>query len=316
VGAVFDVPDLVRARAVAQGSAGAEWLAQLPSLVADVERSWRITAGRVLAGGSAALVLEASGAGGQPVVVKLAIPDGGEGGHEFTNETTALLLADGRGHVRVLEHDLSRRALLLERLGRPLARLGRPVEEQIDVTAEAVRLGWRPVAEPWPLPSGREKAEWLGRFVTDMWDRTGRPCARALVDRALEYADRRADAFDPGAAVLVHGDAHSGNLLEATAPGDPPFKLVDPEGLVSEPAHDLGVALREWTPDADDREAAIQTVAWCRRVADRSDADAQAVWEWAFVERVSSALLLLHLGQPALGRPFLQTAAAIVDVEP
>ena len=40
----------------------------------------------------------------------------------------------------------------------------------------------------------------------------------------------------------MHGDAHSWNTLEA---GAGTFKLVDPEGLVSEPAHDLAVPMRE-----------------------------------------------------------------------
>jgi hypothetical protein len=41
----------------------------------------------------------------------------------------------------------------------------------------------------------------------------------------------------------VHGDAHAFNALQV--PGSPgaDFRLVDAEGLISEPAHDLGVII-------------------------------------------------------------------------
>ena len=47
--------------------------------------------------------------------------------------------------------------------------------------------------------------------------------------------------------MLIHGDAHARNLLLKPDPagGSTSSRLIDPEGLLSEPAHDLGVALRD-----------------------------------------------------------------------
>jgi len=64
-----------------------------------------------------------------------------------------------------------------------------------------------------------------------------------MQDRAVQFCGSRADAFDPATAVLVHGDAHGWNTLAA---GPDAFKFVDVEGLISEPAHDLSVAMREY----------------------------------------------------------------------
>ena len=101
-----------------------------------------------------------------------------------------------------------------------------------------------------------------------------------LIDRAVACCDERAAAFDPARAVLVHGDAHGWNTLEAVGG----FKFVDPEGVRSEPAHDLGVPMREYNEPliAGDtsrlvRERAEQLAAWC-------DVDPHAVWQWGFID--------------------------------
>ncbi len=49
-------------------------------------------------------------------------------------------------------------------------------------------------------------------------------------------------AHDDERAVLVHGDVHEWNALQAPGGG---FKLVDPDGLLAEPEYDLGVVMRE-----------------------------------------------------------------------
>ena len=70
----------------------------------------------------------------------------------------------------------------------------------------------------------------------------------------MSYTETRYAAFDASTAVLIHGDEHPSNLLED--PSHPRrFKLVDPEGLVSEPAHDLGIPIRTWTDELLDGDA-------------------------------------------------------------
>jgi streptomycin 6-kinase len=75
------------------------------------------------------------------------------------------------------------------------------------------------------------------------------------VDLAVRCATGREAAFDPGRAVLVHGDVHAFNVLQAPEPAGAGegFRLVDPVGLISEPAEDLGViqvrGVRGWIGD-------------------------------------------------------------------
>jgi streptomycin 6-kinase len=61
------------------------------------------------------------------------------------------------------------------------------------------------------------------------------------VEHALPSAERRIAAHDDERAVLVHGDVHQWNALQA--PGG--FKLVDPDGLLAEAEYDMGILMRE-----------------------------------------------------------------------
>jgi streptomycin 6-kinase len=117
---------------------------------------------------------------------------------------------------------------------------------------------------------------------------------------AIGCAERRIAAHDDERAVLVHGDVHQRNTLEA---GDG-YKLIDPDGLLVEPEYDLGVLLRGDSVElmhGDPTERA-------RWLAGRTGLDATAVWEWGAVERVSSGLLCHVLEMQPEARQFLEAA--------
>ena len=117
--------------------------------------------------------------------------------------------------------------------------------------------------------------------------------------------------------MLVHGDAHPSNVLEVPDGIDhsasPAFKLIDPEGLASEPAHDLGVVLRGWNEDLLAAHAAAVAFQRCEAVSRRTGVDPESIWQWSYIERVSSGLFLLRLGHQAEARPFLEAADRLGD---
>ncbi len=238
----IDVPESVRRRALAYGEAGARWLRELPAIVEEIARRWDITVGSTLTGGTAGYVVDATTADGDDVVLKVAIPSSIEGAGMFERAVASYGLAGGRGCATVFRHDDELSALLLERLGRSLADLRLTIAQQVDIIGRTVRQVWRPVPDDVALTTGADKAGQLAAYIVFAWDALGRPCEERTIARALQYATDRAASFDRAAAVLVHGDAHSWNTLEASG-GE--FKLVDPEGLISEPAHDLAIPMRE-----------------------------------------------------------------------
>lgn len=292
-----ELPEVVRNKAVAAGVG--EWLDGLPGLVADLEAEWGIVVGRAYRDATEAFVAEAMLADGVPAVLKLPLPhaDG-----VARHEATVLRLADGDGCVRLLRHDVGRGALLLERLGRSLHEVGLPLERRLEILCSTAARVWRP-APDCGLPTGADKARWLVDFITTTWEELDRPCSERAVDHARAGAARRLAAHDDERAVLVHGDVHEWNALEA----DGGFKLVDPDGLLAEPEYDLGVLMREdpldlLTGDPHDR---------ARLLAARTALDPTAIWEWGVVERVATGLLCTRIDLQPVGRQMLQVADAV-----
>lgn len=299
------LPPVVGDRARSLGGVGAQWLADLPEHLAYLSRAWSLTLGEPLAGGSASLVLRARDPDGRPVVLKLGQPD-----TKLDDQADTLARAAGRGYARLLAHDSSRNALLVEGLGPSLESLDYPPERTLEILCDVLAEAWQvpraagPAVRPVP-----DKATALAEFIEKAWPALGRPCPRSGIDRALTFAGRRSAAFDLDRAVVVHGDPHPANALESPRGG---FVFVDPDGFLDDPAYDLGVVLRTWQ-----RELAATTDptgllrGYCRLLADRTGVDPTAIWEWGYLERVSTGLYALRYGAPALGHVLLESAARL-----
>ncbi|TML67537.1 MAG: aminoglycoside/hydroxyurea antibiotic resistance kinase [Actinobacteria bacterium] len=285
------VPDAVREKALAAGADA--WIEEHPLLVRSIEADWRITVGRAYRDATEAFVAEAICADGAPAVLKLIVPRDGDAA---AHEATVLRLAAGDGCARLLCDDVKHGALLLERLGRSLRELRLPVLERHQILVAAAARIWRP-APDCGLPSGAAKAQWLAESILALWEELDRPCSEHAIEHALACASRRADAHRDETAVLVHGDVHEWNTLEAGHG----FKLVDPDGLLAEAEYDLGIIMREDPLDGDLCERA-------RWLADRTQLDPVAIWEWGVVERVSTGLLGTRIGLQPVARQMLDAA--------
>ena len=88
--------------------------------------------------------------------------------------------------------------------------------------------------------------------------------------------------------------------------------FVDPDGFLGDPTYDLGVVLRDWCPEVLAGDAPSVAHGYCRQIAARTGKDAAAIWEWGFLERVSTGLYVLSLTPEVLTRPHLTSAEAIL----
>ena len=285
---MISVPAVVRNKARAVGATA--WLEDLPSLIAGLERDWSIVVGRAYQDATEAFVAEVTCEDGTPAVLKLCVPRPGDAARD---EITVLRLAGGDGCARLLRDDPERGALLVERLGRSLHDLGLPIELRHEILCSTAARVWRP-APDCGLPTGADKGRWLVEFIARTWEELDHPCSERAVQHALACAARRIDAHDDERAVLVHGDVHQWNTLEA--PGG--FKLVDPDGLLAEAEYDMGIVMREDPVELLDGDP-YRRAHW---LATRTGLDATAIWEWGVVERVSTGLLGTAVGlQPVAG---------------
>ena len=113
VGVLIDVPASLRKARTAAGEGA--WLDSLPELVDEMASHWSLTIGRSCDGfGMNAFVVEVTTSDGTATVLKIAPPSDA---NKIGLEATVLRLADGHGCVRLIDADIARRAILLERLG-------------------------------------------------------------------------------------------------------------------------------------------------------------------------------------------------------
>jgi streptomycin 6-kinase len=309
---VIEVRPVVRERARQLGPAGRRWLDGLPALVDELAREWSITVGAALPGGSASYVAAARTADGRDAVLKLIVPD-----PDLGQQVPAMAQARGAGYAELFAYDVERRAMLMEALGPSIDRLGMTPERAIESLCRTLLRAWR--VPPWPALTAEraaEKAATLGELVGRLWEELGRPCPERVVARARSYADRRAAAYDPDRCVVVHGDPHPGNALRVPVPrpgAESGYVFVDPDGFLADPAYDLGVVLRDWCAELLAGDAPRLARTYCRLLAAHTGVDEPAIWQWGFLERVSTGLFVARLGEAEAARPYLETAGLIAD---
>jgi streptomycin 6-kinase len=291
---MLDIPDEVWNKVTADGNAA--WLNELPSVVESLAQEWSLTIGATLRGGHAAFVVEATLTDGTAAVLKVGVPGTRR---KITFEATVLRLADGDGCASLLRDDLDRSALLLERLGAAMYDIVPDPSTRHDMMCDVAARLWRPVGPDVDLPTGADKAREYSDLLPRLWEETGRACSEATVEDALACMERRRRAHDDRHAVLVHGDVHDLNVLQAA---DGTFKLIDPVGLRAERACDLGTIIR-CNPDAGD-----DLHARANRLAARTGVDATAIWEWGTIHRVIGGLYSRLIGFQPFGDLLLAEA--------
>ncbi|MEU9170854.1 aminoglycoside phosphotransferase family protein [Streptomyces sp. NPDC048420] len=238
---MIDIPaELAATQQLYNGDKGRQFIAGLPSLVADFLERWELRPDGSPMHGVTALVLPVlRRADGTPAVLKLQLLD-----EESAGEPVALRAWDGDGAVRLLDHDPDTHTMLLERLD-PTRMLS-----TLPGTRDAVLViaGLLAHLTAGPAPAGIRR---LGDIAHAMLDetpgalrripdpqtrRTLADCAAAVREVADEPGDR-----------LLHWDLHDENVLAA---GRAPWLAIDPKPLAGDPGFELWPALHNrYDPD-------------------------------------------------------------------
>ncbi|MFD9779314.1 aminoglycoside phosphotransferase family protein [[Kitasatospora] papulosa] len=227
-----EVPHHLAASYVAAfGEEGRAWVARLPSLAANMLERWDLERDGIARFGEASVVLPVLRRG-TPAVLRLQMP---------RQETTAAVIGlrtwNGKGIVRLLDHDPLSSSMLLERLDatRTLASIN---DDDMAMSTLAELLA-RLVAVPAPrgLRSLRdiafEMADQAPRAITKLVDPADRQHLRNWASAVAELAGEPGDR-------LLHWDLHYDNVLAAQRE---PWIAIDPEPLAGDPGFDLWPAL-------------------------------------------------------------------------
>jgi len=187
------------------GDNGRLYLADLPNLLAEAVRRWDLTLGEPFLL-SYNYVCAVTKADGTPAVLKLGVPD-----RELTSEIKALRVYHGKGACRLLEADVDRGMLLLERLhpGTMLATL-EDDDCATEIAAQVMQAIQRPVPEVDGFLSLRGWFEELKKLRPFFKGGTG-PFPEKTVEIVEEMIR---DLFAESCRqMLLHGDFHHFNVL-------------------------------------------------------------------------------------------------------
>ena len=90
------------------------------------------------------------------------------------------------------------------------------------------------------------------------------------------------------------------------------YVFVDPEGFLCDPEYDLGVVMRDWNEEllaaADPLALAHE---YCQLLAKETGLDEASIWEWGFIERVSSGLYICAYGSSEHGQLIFQNSTTL-----
>ncbi len=301
------LPPAVRLHAQALGAVGSQWIADLDDTVRELQDAWALRVGPPLSGGSASLVLLAERTDGTPAVLKLGLPESGELAHQ----ARVLRLADGRGYARLLEHDSSHNAVLVERLGAALATEGHPTKHQMETICQTLKQAWISLEMPDGFTTGAGKARGLADYIDGFGPDADVPCSAPTRDRAVAFAHERGAAYNPTHCVLAHGDGHAENTLHCPMSGRDAassYRFVDPDGLFIERAYDLGILMRGFNAELLAGDTILLGRQRCDWLAELTKIDPQPIWQWGFIERVSTGLFLWQTGRHELATQTLAVA--------
>ncbi|WP_160141698.1 aminoglycoside phosphotransferase family protein [Salicibibacter halophilus] len=302
------VPEFVQQKARSLGDEGEKWLHDLKDTLQDLQQKWDIQIEKTLEGGSEAFVTTVVTQDGDNAILKVMMPQM-EGNSVIEQEVEALRIVNGDGYVRLLNEDMRQRAILLERLGPPLSQLEYSTQEEIEILCSTLRHSWKPIKQPHHLQSMHGLIEWFKNFIPKLWNDLGKPCSKTVIDHSITFLESRLTNTDFSKAVLVHGDAHSGNALQDTTEPQPSFKLIDPDGLIAEPSYDLGILMREWLDDLMEAPLEIGKKR-CSMLGKLTGVDTKGIWEWGYIQSVSTGLFLIKSGREAFGYNMLKVAKA------
>ncbi len=262
------------------GSDGRAWLAQLPSLINSIQMDWQIQVGEPLPALTYHFVAMAICADGSEAVLKLGVP-----GQELAREAECLLRYAGCGAVRLFRHDSHQGALLLERIrpGQDLKQLGQT--QAVDAAVGVMRsLHQAPVPDR-GMPTVEQWGEGFRRYRMQFPGSRG-PLPADTVEEAEGLFFELVGSMER--PVLLHGDLHHENILSAERAA---WLAIDPQGVIGEPAYEVGAFLRNPMPEMLDWDG-LQEILAARvsRFSRLLGIEPRRLAGWGYAQAVLSAI--------------------------
>jgi streptomycin 6-kinase len=268
--------------AAAASPEGQAWLAALPRLVDDLASRWNLTITDGLARhGYNAVVLPVA-QGSRALVLKLTWPAG-----NATGEAEALLAWRARGAVELLNADLSRGALLLERLDGSRSLASVPLAQAAAIAGTLIRT--LAIEAPGSFPSLHAVACQLAGTLPARQQALHDPLPGEWIAQATSLAT---DLAHDRERFLLHTDLHYDNILATERPGQR-WVVIDPKAAAGTPARSAAELL--WTR-VDELPGPEDITGLLGAIVENGHLDHAKATAWAFVRSVDYWLWGLENG--------------------
>jgi streptomycin 6-kinase len=184
----------------------------------------------------------------------------------------ALQIWNGRGAVKLLAHDLSLGAMLLERLD-PESSL-----EKVEIGEAIVIAGrlLRRLAIPAPaqMRSVTALAARMAQWMPQRWEQFGRPFSRRLLEQVCEWTAQLGPASD---RLMTDYDLYYTDVLAGRRE---PWLMIDPKAIAGDPEFSLAQLL--WTR-LEDMEAQRGLETHFRVLVEAAELDYELARTWTLI---------------------------------
>jgi streptomycin 6-kinase len=213
------------------GKAGRQFLANLPASIEEASQKWSLTDVHPSPELSYNFVAFAK-RGEEQVVLKMGAPN-----RELKSEMATLRLFNGEGACRLIDYDVRKYWMLLERLqpGVMLATL-EDDEQATHIAVDVMQRIWRPAPKDAVFIRLSDWFDGLKKLRPHFKGGTG-PFDQKLVERVESSVK---DFFaENHKLVLMHGDFHHYNILSS----ERGWLVIDPKGVIGPACYEVGPLL-------------------------------------------------------------------------
>jgi streptomycin 6-kinase len=268
---------------------GHEWICSLPGLVVELAEKWEIVVETAVSDLSYNFVATAKLKDNTPAILKVGVPN-----PELFTEMDALAVFNGQGAVKLFAADKANGAMLMERV-LPGTQLSAIADDEITtrIAATAMKTLWQPEPAAHNFRTIPYLASGLQRLRSHFNGSTG-PLPLDLVSMAERMFVELIETSET--AVLLHGDCHHMNILDA---GSGKWQIIDPKGVIGDPAYEPAQFLFNPIPHFLSQPNPQQRIARRATIfAEQLNLSRERILGWAFCKAILSAWWCIEENHP------------------
>ena len=223
---------------LAQNKKWADWLAELPDILAACAKKWSLQIEAPLTEDYAQMsygyITPATRSDGEEVILKCVPPPV----FAELQEGPALQLCNGGSTVKLLGHDDALGTIMIERArpGVPLS-VNTDDEENTRIACHMMQGFWRPLPDKHNFRPTDYEIEGFERLRKQHGGTTGVFPEKWAVRAETLYKELMQTSTQ---TVLLHADLHHYNIISATRE---PWLTIDPKGYYGDPGYEVGAFL-------------------------------------------------------------------------